>query len=60
MSKFHEIEYTLLTEKADIYAFCKIKPKWTETHSEDVQVQVPDYTLVTNLSNVGGRGIAMC
>ena len=44
-SKFHE------TEKADVYTFCEIRPKWTKTPLGDVQTQIPFYTLVT----IGGR-----
>ena len=58
-SKLHEIKYAVSMEKADVYAFCEIKPKWTNTPLGDTQIQIPDYTLVTNLSREGGRGIAM-
>ena len=58
-SKLHEIKYAVSTEKADVYAFCEIKPKWTNTPLGDTQIQIPDYTLVTNLSREGGRGIAV-
>ena len=43
MSKFHEINYTFSAEKADAYAFCKMKPKWTKTPLGDVQIHIPDY-----------------
>ena len=41
-SKYHEIKYTLSTEKADFYAFCKIKPKSTKAPLGDIQIQNPD------------------
>ena len=41
------------TEKCNVYAFYKIKPKRANTPLGDVQIQTPDNTLITKLSKTG-------